>query len=72
MSQFVTPCHKLISRPPPFLTKRRKTIIGVEIRFYNFRLRKFGEVVAIPSQNETSDEIEKVNTSDNSTPSGEN
>ena len=45
---------------------------GVEIRFPNFHLRNFGEVSAILSQNETSDEIDRVSTSDNSTPSGEN
>ena len=45
---------------------------GVEIRFSNFRSRHFGEVSAILSQNETSDEIDRVSTSDNSTPSGAN
>ena len=39
---------------------------GVEIRFSNFRLGQFAKVLAIPSQNGTSDEI------DNSTPSGDN
>ena len=45
---------------------------GVEIRFSNFRLGHFVQVEAILSQNETPDEINRVSTSDNSTPSGEN
>ena len=45
---------------------------GEEIWFSNFRLRHFGKVAAIWGQNGTLDEIDKVSTSDNSTPSGEN
>ena len=45
---------------------------GVEIRFSNFCMRHFAGVSAIPSQNETSDEIDRVSISDNSTPSGAN
>ena len=43
---------------------------GVEIGFFNFLLGHFEEVAAIPSQNDTLDEIDRVSTSDNSTPSG--
>ena len=45
---------------------------GVEIGFSNFPLGNFGKVEAIPLQNDTSNEIDRVSTSDNSTPSGGN
>ena len=45
---------------------------GEEIRFSNFCLRKFDKVEAYLGQNETLDEIDRVSTSDNSTPSGAN
>ena len=45
---------------------------GVEIRFSNFRLSHFEEFLAISRQNDTSDEIDRVSTSDKSTPSGAN
>ena len=45
---------------------------GEEIRFSNFRLRHFEEVEANLGQNETSGEIDRVSTLDNSTPPGAN
>ena len=45
---------------------------GVETRFSNFCLGHFVKVEAILSQNETSDEIDRVGNSDNSTPFSKN
>ena len=45
---------------------------GEEVRFSNFCLGHFEEVAAIWGQNDTSDKIDRVSTSDYSTPSGAN
>ena len=45
---------------------------GEETRFSNFRLGQFWEVEAKSGWNDTPDKIDRVSTSDNSTPSGAN
>ena len=65
-----------INRPRIYLEKNRNFfdffVHDVEIKFPNFRLGQFVKVVSFLSSNDTSDGIDRVNVSANSTPSGEN